>query len=71
MASIVSCENNLVEILIETDWNTVTCYADTESGKILGLMAEVKSSNDLIAELFASEFRTSVAARRNATYKVA
>ena len=70
-ASIVSCEGNLAEILIETEWNTVTCYADTESGKILGLMAEAKSSDDLIAELTASEFRTSVAASRVVTGKAA
>ena len=69
-ATIVSCEDTLIEILLETEWNTVTCYADTESGKILGLMAEAKSSDDLITELFTSS-RTPVAARSTSNGKAA
>ena len=43
-------ENGLAEILFETEWNTVTCYIDTETGEVLGLMGEGKSTDELIAD---------------------
>ena len=49
-AYIVSIEGSLAEIVIDTEWNTVTCYADVETGEVLGIMAEAKSSDELIAE---------------------
>ena len=48
--NIVSAENGLAEILFETEWNSVTCYIDTETGEVLGLMGEGKSTDELIAD---------------------
>ena len=49
-AYIVSIEGSLAEIVIETEWNTVTCYADVDTAEVLGIMAEAKSSDELLAE---------------------
>lgn len=46
---LISYENGLAEMILETEWNIVTCYADTETGEILGLMAEAKSIEELLA----------------------
>ena len=45
---LVSFEKSLAEIIIETEWNRVTCYVDTESGEVLGLMGEAKSIEELL-----------------------
>ena len=50
-AYIVSVEGCLAEMMLETEWNLVTCYIDMETGEVLGLMAEAKSSDELIEEL--------------------
>ena len=50
-AYIISVEGCLAEIMFETEWNLVTCYIDTETEEVLGLMAEAKSSDELIEEL--------------------
>jgi hypothetical protein len=63
-AYIVSVEGSLAEIAIETEWNTVTCYADVETGEVLGIMAEAKSSDELIREL---RELTEVSASRSVT----
>jgi pyruvate/2-oxoglutarate dehydrogenase complex dihydrolipoamide dehydrogenase (E3) component len=63
-AYIVSVEGSLAEITIETEWNTVTCYADVETGEVLGIMAEAKSSDELIAEFReAASFRAATVRR--------
>ena len=36
-------ENDLIEFMLETEWMNVTCYADMESTRILGLMSEAKA----------------------------
>ena len=36
-------ENDLIEFMLETEWMSVTCYADMESTRILGLMSETKA----------------------------
>ena len=50
-AYIISVDGCLAEMILETEWNLVTCYIDTETGEVLGLMAEAKSSDELIREL--------------------
>lgn len=49
-ARLVSYTDSLAEIVLETEWNTVTCYIDTETSKVLGLMAEAKSIDELLAD---------------------
>ena len=40
---ITGIDNDLVEFVLETEWMSVTCYADMESTRILGLMSEAKA----------------------------
>lgn len=49
-AYLISGEDNMIELLLETEWNRIVCYADTETEEILGIMAEPKSMDELIAE---------------------
>lgn len=49
-ARLVSYTDGLAEIILETEWNTVTCYIDIETSKVLGLMAEAKSVDELLAD---------------------
>ena len=49
-ANVVSFDGSLAEIVIDTEWNTITCYADTETGEVLGIMAEGKGRDELFAE---------------------
>ena len=37
---ITGIDNDLVEFVLETEWMNVTCYAELESTRILGLMTE-------------------------------
>lgn len=48
---LISIEGDLAEMVLETEWNLVTCYADVSTEEILGIMAEAKSSDDLIRDL--------------------
>ncbi len=64
-AYIASIEGSLAEIVIETEWNTVTCYADVDTAEVLGIMAEAKSSDELLAE-FREAAAFKAAAVRNA-----
>ena len=38
--SFKSSDNGLIEFVLETEWMNVTCYAELESTRILGLMTE-------------------------------
>ncbi len=40
---IIGVEGDLIEFVLETEWMSVTCYADLESTRILGLMNETKA----------------------------
>ena len=40
---ITGIDNDLVEFVLETEWMNVTCYADMESTRILGLMSETNA----------------------------
>ena len=50
-AYIVSVEGCLAEMMLETEWNLVTCYIDTDAEEVLGIMAVAKSSDELIREI--------------------
>ena len=50
-AYLIEAEGNLAEVVLETEWNMITCYIDTETEEVLGIMAEAKSSDELIREL--------------------
>lgn len=49
-AYIVSCEDDLFELVLETEWNRITVYTDRETGEVLGLMAIARSIDDLLSE---------------------
>ena len=38
--TIISADSDLIEFVLETEWTKVTCYAELESTRILGLMTE-------------------------------
>ncbi len=47
---IIGTENNLCEMVLTTEWNRIECYADMTTGEILGVMAEPKSTDEIINE---------------------
>lgn len=49
--NIIGAENELLEFVIETEWNRVTCYADLESTKVLGIMSEAKTIDELLGRM--------------------
>lgn len=51
-ATIISIENDMLELVLGTEWNKVTCYADMLTGEILGLMAEAKSIDEILCSDF-------------------
>ena len=55
--NIISTENDMLEFVIETEWNTITCYGDLESTKVLGIMAEAKSVEELLGEVLITSGR--------------
>lgn len=42
---ILCSDSDLIEFVLETEWTTVTCYADLESTRILGLMSETVTAS--------------------------
>jgi hypothetical protein len=50
-AYLIEAEGSIAEMVLETEWNLTTCYIDTETGEVLGIMAVAKSSDELIREL--------------------
>lgn len=50
--------SDLLEFELETEWAVTTCYADTESTQILGLMTEAKTIESLLDETAAERCRT-------------
>ena len=38
--SIIGIDNDLIEFELVTEWMTVTCYAELESTRIIGMMSE-------------------------------
>lgn len=41
---IVSNDNSIIEFILETEWNSVTCFADLNSLEIVGMMGERKAA---------------------------
>ena len=37
---IIGIDSGLIEFILETEWVNVTCYAELESTRILGIMTE-------------------------------
>lgn len=54
----ISQEGELFEFEIETEWNIVSCFADLESTKILGIMATAKTIEEILGEVPAVTGRT-------------
>jgi len=44
---IISRDSDMLEFELETEWTVTTCFADTESTQILGLMTEAKTFESL------------------------
>jgi len=55
---IISRDIDMLEFELETEWTVTTCYADTESTQILGLMTEAKTIESLFDEAVAERCRT-------------
>jgi len=45
---ISSIEGSLICFELETEWNRVTCYADTNTNEVLGIMAEAKTIEEIL-----------------------
>ncbi len=56
--NIIDKSNDLLEFELVTEWTIVTCYADLETTRILGLMTESKPIEALIDEIFIRGGRT-------------
>jgi hypothetical protein len=50
-AYLIEAEGSIAEMVLETEWNLTTCYIDTETEEVLGIMAVAKSSDELMREL--------------------
>lgn len=47
---IIASEDILTGIILETEWNRIECWIDTETEEVLGIMAQPKSINELLTE---------------------
>ena len=47
---IISAEGSITELVLDTEWNRIVCYVDTETSEVLGLMAQPKSSRELFSD---------------------
>ena len=45
---ITGIENSILGFEIETEWNRVTCYADTETNEVVGIMGEAKTVDEIL-----------------------
>ncbi len=50
-AYLIEAEGSIAEMVLETEWNLTTCYINTETEDVLGIMAVAKSSDELMREL--------------------
>ena len=48
--SFISREGSLLSFIIETEWSRTTCFADAETGMILGILTEARELSELMAE---------------------
>ena len=46
--TVTGIENSIVAFEIETKWNKVTCYADTDTNEVVGMIAEAKSIEEIL-----------------------
>jgi len=70
-AYLIEVEGTLTEMLLETEWNLVTCYIDTDTEEVLGIMAVAKSSDELIREIRESSTVCAAATRPGSFGKAA
>jgi hypothetical protein len=47
---IIASEDILTGIILETEWNRIECWIDTETEEVLGIMAQPKSIKELLSE---------------------
>ena len=45
---ITGIEGSIVNFVIDTEWNKVTCYADIISEEVVGIMAEAKMVEEIL-----------------------
>lgn len=45
---IVGTENGICEMILGTEWSTVSCYVDIESEEVLGIMATARSLDEVL-----------------------
>ena len=57
---IIDRTSDMLEFELETEWTVTTCYADTESTQIVGLMTEAKTVESLFEEAAVTRCRTSL-----------
>ncbi len=43
-AYLIEAEGSIAEMVLETEWNLTTCYIDTETEEVLGIMAFPKAA---------------------------
>jgi hypothetical protein len=46
--TITGIEGSLISFVIDTEWNKVTCYADTDTKEVVGIMAEAKMIEEIL-----------------------
>ncbi len=49
---IVNAEDNICELMLTTEWNRIDCYADIDTGEILGVMATPKTTDEIIGSIY-------------------
>lgn len=55
--NIIDRNSDLLEFELISEWTVVTCYADLESTRILGLMSEAKPVEALLDEMVTARGR--------------
>ena len=48
IVTVTGIENSIVAFEIETEWNRVTCFADTDTNEVVGMMAEAKTIEEIL-----------------------
>ena len=48
IVTVTGIENSIAAFEIETEWNRITCFADTDTNEVVGMMAEAKTIEEIL-----------------------
>ena len=46
--TVTGSENSIVAFEIDTEWSKATCYADTDTNEVVGIMSEAKTIEEIL-----------------------